>query len=116
MFEVLSSSSPWIWRENLPSTCRELTIRHGYSATPGSVGCLFRRHSLQRRLPGEVGVVRDLLAARVSQPPQLLVDLLRRHLAAVAMLVMISVRGGLAHHLEIVRQTRLQEAPSWELP
>jgi hypothetical protein len=28
------------------------------------------------RLPGEVGVVRDLLAARVSQPPQLLVDLL----------------------------------------
>lgn len=49
VFEVLSSSScPWIWRENLPSTCRELTIRRGYSATPGSVGCLFRRHSLQR--------------------------------------------------------------------
>jgi hypothetical protein len=35
-----------------------------------------RRKKKTNRLPGEVGVVRDLLAARVSQPPQLLVDLL----------------------------------------
>jgi len=49
VFEVPSSSScPWIWRENLPSTCRAPTIRRGYSVTPGSVGCLFRRRSLQR--------------------------------------------------------------------